>query len=134
MNIKFRGVKIETKGEWVYGGYFCNTDEDELKHFIFTNTDGAVEVYENTIGQFTGLQAKNKIEIYQGDIVDSGKGEIVWCELNAMFKVKWHGEIFKRVRGQSDRYTLNGEPLFMNSHIAWEVIGNIHNNPELLTN
>lgn len=83
--------------------------------------------------QSTGFVDKNGVEIYEGDIVNSGTGEILWCELEAMFKVKWHGEVFKRIRGQNDRYTLNGEPLFMSAHIAWEVIGNIHENPELLS-
>lgn len=83
--------------------------------------------------QFTGLHDKNGKEIYEGDIVGSGTGEILWCDLECMFKVKWHGEVFKRIRGQNDKYTLNGEPLFMNAHITWEIIGNIYETPELLT-
>ncbi|MFV8367358.1 YopX family protein [Flavobacterium sp. XS1P27] len=85
------------------------------------------------IEYFTGLTDRNGKEICEGDIINSGVGEILWSELDCMFKVKWHGEIFKRVRGANDRYTLNGEPLFMNAHIAWEVIGNIHENTELLS-
>jgi hypothetical protein len=50
-DIKFRGIKKETKGEWLYGGYFSNTDEEGLEHFIFEVYNGGV--YDHTIGQFT---------------------------------------------------------------------------------
>lgn len=127
--IKFRAYhKVKNRMFKVFS--FCN-------EFIKVVTDISlvekfrIDEFEN-IQQFTGLLDKNGLEIYEGDIVNSGTGEILWCELECMFKVKWHGEIYKRVRGKNDRYTLNGEPLFMNAHIVWEVIGNIHENPELL--
>jgi hypothetical protein len=40
-DIKFRGIKKETKESGFYGGYFSNTDEEGLEHFIF-------EVYNGT--------------------------------------------------------------------------------------
>jgi hypothetical protein len=60
-DIKFRGIKKETKGEWLYGGYFSNTDEEGLEHFIFEVYNGGV--YDHTIGQFTGLKTK-RVDIY----------------------------------------------------------------------
>lgn len=83
------------------------------------------------IMEYTGLKDKNGVDIYEGDIVDKGRGEIFYNELKAKFQVKWHDKVFKRVRGESPNYN-NGEDLFMNSQIAWEVIGNIYQNPELL--
>jgi uncharacterized phage protein (TIGR01671 family) len=130
--IKFRGKSIDNE-KWIYGGFFNSSEEEGLVSYVFDNINGAEPVEINSIGQFTGMKDRNGIDIYEGDIVNSGAGEILWCELESMFKVKWHGEVFKRVRGQNDRYTLNGEPLFMNAHIAWEVIGNIHENPQLLS-
>jgi hypothetical protein len=36
-DIKFRGIKKETK-EWLYGGYFSNTDEEGLEHLYLKFT------------------------------------------------------------------------------------------------
>jgi len=129
-DIKFRGLGMNNK--WEIGGYFKHTEENGVVHCIYTWETGALPVHKDTIGQFTGLKDKNGVDIYEGDIINSGTGEILWSDIDCMFKVKWHGEIFKRVRGQNEKYTLNGEPLFMNAHIAWQVIGNIHENSELL--
>jgi len=93
--------------------------------------DSLFRLKDLEIMQFTGLLDKNGKEIFEGDIVDSGKGEIFYCNKSAMFKVRWHDKVFKNVRGNSQNYN-NGERLFMNSHIAWEVIGNIYENPDLL--
>lgn len=76
------------------------------------------------IEQYTGLKDKNGKEIYEGDIVRYGNDNaaIIWREKNAEFGVKWLD------CGVEDS-------------ISWqigiektpsEVIGNIHENPELL--
>jgi hypothetical protein len=68
--IKFRGIKKETKGEWVYGGYFSCADEEGLEHFIFQIYYGGTPVYEHTVSQFTGLKDRNKVDVYVGDIIE----------------------------------------------------------------
>lgn len=74
---------------------------------------------------------KNGVQIYQGDIVQPGLGEIIFDEIRAMFLVKWHEKTFKLIRASNPDYH-NGEPLFGNSEVAWEVIGSIYVNPELI--
>lgn len=80
--------------------------------------------------QFTGLKDKSGVNICEGDIVkvgNAGLGKIVWCELDATFKVYWISPVWVNTRGNE------GELIFRNHEITFEVIGNIHQNPELLS-
>ena len=128
--IKFRGKRIDN-GKWVYGGYsFCEKDNthwitvmglDHISHIGWHQ-----EVVPETVGQFTGLLDGNGKEIYEGDIlknvlnimVDHEPFEIVfdndmgcWCWADA------EGNI---------------DPFYSSIAKNSVVIGNIHDNPELL--
>lgn len=128
--IKFRGKGYS---EWFYG-YVQEYHEKFCKRIcvcpvsIRTWKDALMyEVKEETIGQFTGLHDKNGKEIYEGDILR------VICRGNEFAcLVGWNYEIGAWCISIGDTY-VGVKPLG-----GWlcdgqfEVIGNIHDNPELL--
>lgn len=128
--IKFRGRK--PNGEWVYGDLVTTETTDviptkkEILPFdavLFENTE---VVEETTIGQFTGLHDKNGEEIYEGDIIEAENVShyVRYIEDQAMFVAN----------------IISKNPLMDYCSIfqTWidkynkVVIGNIHDNPELL--
>lgn len=75
------------------------------------------------IEQYTGLKDKNGKEIYVGDILETccGKAEVYFDDELLMYRIKVrHGGTMPLVSKKSKR------------HFDYEVIGNIHENPELL--
>lgn len=131
---KYRG-KTKSSNKWVYG--YVRYFESEDKYFIEESIEGYVyEVVKDTIGQFTGLLDKNKNEIFEGDIVrlQSGGGLFSFAskEFIGIVKFKIGGGI-RNILCQFYIETINdeyNEADFNPQNI--EIIGNIHDNLELL--
>lgn len=73
--------------------------------------------------QYTGLEDKNGKKIYVGDILETccGKAEVYFDDELLMYRIKVrHGGTMPLVSKKSKR------------HFDYEVIGNVHENPELL--
>ena len=137
--ILFRG-KTE-KGEWVEGFYtkgFRYPDEEELHDMIYSfladeeNNEWRfynAKVIPETIGQFTGLTDKNGKKIFEGDIVKIRRAYLnAGYEEDCFYKVDWH----KYWNGWALINIKDTQSCYLDNVIQGEVIGNIHDNPELL--
>lgn len=90
------------------------------------------EVDPETIGQWTGLRDREGVDIFEGDILegnwlgDRRKGRIVFIDEIASFGIVFEGR-------KDPCAVLNKMEWFTghNDHRC-EIIGNIHDNPELL--
>ena len=116
--IAFRGKRIDN-GEWETGFYWHGSSEGSDNHYIYIEEcDSDVRVDPATVGQFTGLEDKYGKKIFEGDIVDTGDEEEGYNTLPIVF----HDGIFS--------YEYSSQSLF--ELYKMSVIGNIHDNPELL--
>lgn len=135
--IKFRGKRVDN-GELVYGSliYRKNSKDSlvgECSCFIVLEDDKValrslktmensyefrcVQVIPETVGQFTGLTDKNGKEIYEGDIVS---------------KQDQNDDFSGNVIFENGGFIVDVGYRWIPRWNEIEVIGNIHDNPELL--
>lgn len=125
--ILFRGKSVDT-GEWVEGSLVHETDFYGIpvdRYYILQGGQfdydlyDSVEVYPETVGQYTGFYDKNDKKIFEGDIVrgmlDYGPGGY----LEGTTVVRFHA-----INGWQFNYFEDIDLI--------EVVGNEWDNPELL--
>lgn len=135
--IKFRGKRLDN-GKWIIGYYLEMELCDGCGRYSYIKADGyePIKIDPNTIGQYTELKDKNGKEIWEGDIFKEDSSGIV----RSVFRVP--GGLAFEDNPVSFGYD-HRAPVYPYSSIAemqnvsWlsqccEIIGNIHDNPELL--
>lgn len=126
----FRG-KRKDNGEWIEGWittqYKKGFDGEILFTRIKSNVFGGGEhlVDTETVGQCTGLKDKNGKLIFEGDVVEDEQSGICYF-------IKWFSECAcysLANRNGEMNFGCDEFEMFLND---LSVIGNIHDNPELL--
>jgi len=112
--IEFRGKA--SNGEWVCGGYV-------QKENAICPTTASVKIYvdPNTVGQYTGLRDIGGVKIFEGDIAlyDGKKHEVLFDDGSFFLNPSKKAGCFLVLLGNLGQEEVS-------------VIGNIHDNPELL--
>ena len=125
----YRGKLVGT-GVWVYGDLINLTDKHKgiVQSFDICRTCNGeafdfsyVEVDPDTVGQLTGLRDVNNQDIYEGDL-----GYIEIGDDTGIFEVIFKDGAFCVKIPLDPIYRL-----FRNT-AGFDIIGNIHDNPELL--
>ena len=116
----YRGKRVDN-GEWVYG-LLCRV-VDTYANIVEKDTEVMYTVLTITVGQSTGMTDKNGNEIFEGDIVKTSHGGSTYYA-----KIEW----------DDGSFWVTNHDIQMPSYISevsktyLEIIGNIHDNPELL--
>ena len=121
--ILFRGKQMDN-GEWLFGD-LRHIFHGEYRTHIVDNSNGlnngvcGLEVASSTLGQFTGLTDRNGVKIFEGDIVRYGqRGKVEYNSGSAQFTLNFTNSTYEGF----DKIPF----------CDCEVLGNIHDNPELL--
>lgn len=133
--IIFRGKRVDN-GEWVEG-LLWKKKYNHNKIFIsyFPDEDDyedTVVVDPETVGQYTGLKDKNGKRIFEGDVIKDSYG-LLWLVVfeNNAFAVK--NRLMELCFALWEQWVYDWDSKeWISPSDRFEVIGNIHDNPELL--
>lgn len=128
--IKFRGRK-HGSGEWVYGCavvFSENLSGHKIAQIIQHKWHGDDEFYNEfvepkTVGEFTGLQDEDGMDVYDGDIIQATNGEPK--------QVAFRSGKFQAVRRSFDDMFLIWQDL-SDALLEAKVIGNVFEEPEIM--
>jgi len=138
--ILFRGKRVDN-GEWEYGSlviqngeHISKTEVASDEYYIFGKRGEHCLINPSTVGQYTGLTDKNGRKIFEGDILKIvHKYQSPFDDDTKEYTDITTDVVFFDDEGLCFSY---GESPFLcvadNVTAEYEVVGNIHDNPELL--
>lgn len=127
----FRGKRVDN-GEWVEGDKIIEPYGVVIQYYK-NNQRTKATVIPETVGQYIDLTDKNGTKIFEGDIVDvDGKNGLVRY---GDFIPKLYTQSVFRSSPIKGFYveTIDGEQLVIPSKVRTNVIGNIFDNPDLVS-
>ena len=130
--ILFRGKRVDN-GEWIQGDIVQFPVHGVVRIVEQEPSYKDAEVDSDTVGQYTGLTDKNGKKIFEGDIIHLEYSQV-------FFGGEYFGEYTAEVSYKEGCFITNGinngdeieTPLSGFDNDELEIIGNIHDNPELL--
>lgn len=119
--ILFRGKRVDN-GKWIEGSLSTEYYKECGCIMVSPTSDDCFKVDPETVGQYTGLCDRNRKKIFEGDIVNYN-GSIH----KVVFENRCYNARFGIVVEEKETWSfgMSVPPYLM------EVIGNIHDNPEL---
>lgn len=130
--ILFKGKRVDN-GEWVEGLLFTYNGKHCIQLEGIECDDYGLyprcyaEVIPESISEFTSLTDKNGNKIFEGDII---AGAVHWLERMKNGVVAFRDGSYGLIWYRGDVEQFN--PFTSMCNIEYEIIGNIHDNPELL--
>ena len=130
--ILFRGKRVDN-GEWIQGDIVQFPVHGVVRIVEQEPSYKDAEVDSDTVGQYTGLTDKNGRKIFEGDIIHLEYSQV-------FFGGEYFGEYTAEVSYKEGCFITDGinngdeieTPLSGFDNDELEIIGNIHDNPELL--
>ena len=131
----FRGKRVDN-GEWVEGQLWINKSAYRETVHIVLKYGEMLEVIPETVGQYTGIDDRNGVKIFDGDI----------CKMHYFFENHVGFGVFEDEAEITCRITItpfgkrfegDGMSGYLHEYVEepgeeLEVVGSIHDNPELL--
>lgn len=142
--VLFRG-KAKRNDSCMHGGYWVEGDLEHLGDMICImactyNGFDTIEVVPETVGQYTGLKDKTGRKIFEGDIVSCPSNvcrplfNYDTARETYIYEVVYQDELTAFIMKNKDKQALSYEYLLLVGTVdKCEVIGNIYDNPELLS-
>ena len=132
--IEFRGKRLDS-GEWLYGDLMHDNLGGCYVYPLYAeNLYAENKVDPDTVGEFSGMTDKNGVKVFEGDIVEV-------FDFTSAYASKYRG-VVKMYRGswcveyEDSIFDMVAHPRLFFDDFAdrkTDVIGNIHDNAELLS-